>query len=1203
MNDNRDQTPDPDAIPDPLMDHEDGAMQPKEAQQPSPSAEPIAESPAAPAGKPKKAEKKKPVPGAAAKESDLKLKGVYLVAGLVGVGVVVVIVLAVTSRSSAQTVKPRLKSQIDTAEDVDAKYKIFMNQMNSQVPQALEQGKKNQEQISRIETAVQDALRKMQEDRARDQKRLDDALAKLTAQAEGLSVSKQGTMVSGDLDAFVSALKAQKIKGNLNLDEARLRLEAWLKANGFDGPGLAVLRDRRLDELGFLYVGDVQEPPLSDAELQTLPEVLRPLCRSLAERNFQDAAFSGRVLLRGDDAMAWLDKQLTGKPPLPTDEQKKACVELARVRKSNVTPEMEELLPDLAAKRDSLGIQPSQLIRLESYVFDLKKTKFPAMTPGQHLSLVMTLAGLRTNTNGQFQGNVRQAKPDDLSMVAAAARDAAKVALGQGIQDQRELFTRARNAAAAKTADLKLALTADQVEQAVTIGVAEAVRGAANGPNPVLDALAGANLPSSAKGPTKPATPAMPAKPRTLHRGPVELTREQAGLDAALLANVVIERLRLDPMSPEGAAVASALLTAAPDLASAAWTASYNHDQDLGTFTTTVLDEFQAIARDARAVASTKPRLQGLPAAEAAIAQAIELGRVIGSTAGAESKVIDQAVRKRLDELAKDGLSVHAPEKVGDGWAGFLAWYGALGQQVAGRKPQQAAALFTLASQQLKERPVAHEQVSLPGLPATFRDRVVRELNDSLPVSLPAIIAARDDSRLQPEALRAAVVQAQNRFAMASAAEAVLTQKAQTAIAEKFAQLIDDDKMLPTIYAAVGAWIPEHIHATLESSKPELADGNIGPVAVDTAGVLADPLMSFLARTVIETNLDPRIRTAGGSLNPAAVESALAAIHDKLETMDFLPFSLSRMDQASQDLHQFGLAQLQAAQPAVGGAVGAGTVAGGAPGSAAARPTAPGKGGTTNLRPGFWTIKDEGLPGLPMGQRNESVQQGMVFGIPRGSAMQCYLEIGIDLPIKSAEAGQDLIQLRAVGGFFGPDGNWYPFPPCILQGKAKPNPGADRNSVMITSITALVGKQTLDKEMSGVVTDERGGMNGMLAVFDRHSEKVLPEAGLLALLEGSGQALAEVNTQTTQVVPGSTTITQDPGNSFKTGIGKGVEKGVGLLEKYQESYLEKISPTMRSWNGQKLVAYFFSTVEFSEMTAEQWRAYSARSSGDYNGFR
>ena len=108
---------------------------------------------------------------------------------------------------------------------------------------------------------------------------------------------------------------------------------------------------------------------------------------------------------------------------------------------------------------------------------------------------------------------------------------------------------------------------------------------------------------------------------------------------------------------------------------------------------------------------------------------------------------------------------------------------------------------------------------------------------------------------------------------------------------------------------------------------------------------------------------------------------------------------------------------------------------------------------------------------------------------------------------------------------------------------------------------------------------------------------------MLAIMEGTAAGLSATQDTTTVVVPGSTTQQTTVGSATQLGIGAGVQAGADLLTEYQRQYLSSISPTTETPNGQKLVVYLFSTVEFPEISAADWSSFEDSQFGRaWNGF-
>ena len=174
----------------------------------------------------------------------------------------------------------------------------------------------------------------------------------------------------------------------------------------------------------------------------------------------------------------------------------------------------------------------------------------------------------------------------------------------------------------------------------------------------------------------------------------------------------------------------------------------------------------------------------------------------------------------------------------------------------------------------------------------------------------------------------------------------------------------------------------------------------------------------------------------------------------------------------------------------------------------------------------------------------------------------------------------------------------------ILQGTVKTNPGADRNMVALDHLTfTLPNGRTVDKEISGIVVDEIDGIGGMLAQYNRHLDKIVPEAGILAVTQGVASGLK--STQQTQivVVPGSTSQVTQSGSAARAGVGGGLAAGADVINDYEKQYLSSISPTCKTPNGQKLTAYFFATIEFPDVSDVDWGSIVSGEYGHrYDGF-
>jgi hypothetical protein len=1089
-----------------------------------------------------------------------------------------------SSRSKSVQVKPTA----ETSADVDAKFKIFMANQKELLPKLIQQVAEIESRQSTSEKTLKEFFNESEAKRASDARFMREEIERITKLLGEQGTKGQVISNSGDFDGFTQILIKQKATTGLTLEEARLRLTVWLEQNGFKANALSLMRDKGLDQLGFIYVGEVQEAPLSPTELSDLPEQFQPYVKELAKFNLESGLFQGLVVFREAEALKWFEKRIgqVDKAGL-TDAILKKGAFLARVRKDNVSPEQEALLPDLAAERDAKGIAPTDLFRTEAYVFGLK-SKWPAMTPGQHLSLAMTLAGLRANGSNDLMIKLRDATNQDMALIQGQAKDAVRNALQQGVVDQPSLIKRGRNAINTKAIDLKVSLTDSAKEQLTLVAVADAMKEHAEGPttaNPVLEALQSSKKPSPDDKETDKNKVHKEKVVPTLMLGSLSLTRDKARYAGFSLIAIVCERLKIDPNTSEGVCLISALLSSSPSVTESAWNAVHENNGNLRDFSKEALTEFHALINRARGIFSHRPEIPGLDPAVSDYLTAIEIGIILGESNESDPLVLKKLLNTRLKDLVVTAKDFRLPEASVTGLDRLMAVWKQRRYSLL-IKPERFIELTTLVREQLIDRKVAHEQIVLPGFTDGFRKKALDSLSDDIAVSLPTIIANRDDGNLPMALLRNAVVKGSNYYAAGSLAEAMLISHGIQQVSQSYASVIDEDGMIPPLFASLAQWVPDSINALLTLKRPDIGDADIANVAKETNGALADEMQQFIIKSIIKNNIDPRIKSKAGSLNNESYLKAMAFVAEKLDKITIDPPSISHIDELTMELHQDALSVLQN------------------PNKRTNYDTTRSKTPTTNTtpsgKPGFFEIKDQGLPGIPIGMRKETINSGKVYGIPAGSAMQVYLEIGQDVALKGSSKSSDLVQLRCRGGFFSPSGTWFQFPACVLQGRVKPNPGGDRNMVEIEKIIVEVNGIAVEKEMKGTVTDEEDGIAGMIAKFERHLDKILPEAAVLSLTSGIAEGLAATQDTTTVVVPGATTQATQTGNAVQYGIGEGLQKGVDIIQQYQESYLDEISPTLKSWNGQKLVAQFFSTVEFPELTEQDWL--NSINSSPWNGF-
>ncbi|MDA3961222.1 MAG: hypothetical protein PF961_10565 [Planctomycetota bacterium] len=1125
----------------------------------------------------------------AAKEKPRHFTGLFVGAGIVVVALIAVAAIVASRGQAAVTAPPPARFGYETSEDIDSKFATFMKTIESEMPELRNQVEAIAEQSNASEQRMNELVNRVEIAREADERRLKTALQEIRGMLEERGA--QGSGNDQDLEGFIAVLRRQKDEGSgLTLSEARVRLEQWLRNAGFAGPNLASLRDRSLDQLGFLYVGDVAEEALSDEELAQLPDALRGVVRELAAHLETTGRSAGKVLFREEEALAWLraklgDTQVTG-------EQLKAAAYMARVRRENVTREQEEMLPELAQMRDRSGIAAGDLFRVEALVHRERK-RWPLMTPGQHLSLTEALGHARKVDTKQRGTSAAPIKIADLEAINGAIRDAVRTAIGQGVRSQPDLLRRAQAAGLAKAEALDVNVVKSDLDRMVINAVANAVRATVAAEQGGSDE-AGADTGGSARGNSQQQrSQAAPVQVPELRLGPIAVREAQVARYAWLVTTMAAERLEVDPNTPEGASALATAWSLAPVIGQAAWQSTLSNDGTLRDFTRQILVEMQQLISDGRSLGAISGPVRGIPEEHAGIVRGVMLGLTFADMSeSGDPEATQTALKRTLKELRDKGVRLRAADLNNQqGYERVAMLITSLGGSVLPVVTTRVDMVAGVLSEQVIERQAALEQITLAGKDRAMQERLIRSLTDDLLLALPGVLVGLEDGRMPEDMLRRLVITGTNRWATASTAEVMLQGHGTELISDLLAAAADSDDVLPLIYGRMSSWIPDAIHETLEETRPEITDSTIGKVAADVKSRLKDGLEQELARGTIWGNLSSRVKSTTGSLDRAGQERALIHLSTRLEETTVKPLTLRRLDETSQALYAEVLDVIAGRiSPRLG---------------ASERAPSSGRrssGGPTPVRPAFQEVKDIGLPGLPIGSRTETINGDRVLKIPVGSQLYVTLETGAVLPVNNSNTS-NVVQLRGVGGFYSAAGNWYPLPPVIIQGTMTPNLGGDRIEVELKSLTLeLPNGRTITKEITGIVVDQVDGVAGMLAEFHRNWEKIMPEAGTLAILQGVSSGLAAQESTVEVTGQGSTIATTQSGSAVSQGVSDGFQAGVDLLSEYTRNYLDAISPTLEAPNGQPLTAVLTSEVTYPELTAVDWSSLASLSTEINDGF-
>jgi len=293
---------------------------------------------------------------------------------------------------------------------------VVMNRQGATQPRVLdytphiELGMSSQEEIrsftsktSKEVTEIDSALGRLSATMDGLIKRQDDteALVRSTLKSATDTFTSAGTAKVAQMEAYAEATRAADPRTTRIIDEFRASLsslkESPAEAKARAGlllrqAGVSEERIRNLlaeaaQQAGRLEVGDIAEPALSPADIQSLPEWVQPLVGSLHDQVYALGQVQGRfypeqalgdirIFLRAHAHHQAVDAALVAR-----------IAQVVRIRRENLTPDLTALLPGLVSARDQRHLAIDDHAGLAHLVW-MNRSRFPlATTAGQMLSL------------------------------------------------------------------------------------------------------------------------------------------------------------------------------------------------------------------------------------------------------------------------------------------------------------------------------------------------------------------------------------------------------------------------------------------------------------------------------------------------------------------------------------------------------------------------------------------------------------------------------------------------------------------------------------------------------------------------------------------------------------------------------------------------------------------------------------------------
>lgn len=1137
----------------------------------------------------------------AAKSNPKKFKTITIV----GVVVVLLAVLAIgilqeTSKRKPQETKQDLSGKLRVAEDVSKDITEFMQRAETErrtftdtiednrkaLENLTKQISKQDERMARLEAAHKEEVAELNRRIEASRRGGSDFVFVGDPNRKGTSPA-QSAGFDEAMTALVNTMRQARTGGQMTLGEARLRASRFAEEQGYKGEDALFLRDRILDRVGFLQVGQVAESAMSPDEVAGLDPMLRPLATKARDYQLQMGQVEGKVIPRPEEMRTFVTAEL-GEPASKgiSDEAVQQFAITTRVRLANVPEAMELKLPALMAEREARGIKIEDILGLERLVWD-KRGELGAMQPGQHLALVWAMArGDRSGSSAQVTSSLTPATAAEIDLAKAAGERAVTTALQQGIRGAADLRARARTAIDRSLETQRRTVADAERDRLAQAAVLSAVRGsseAGSGPS-----LPGPAVPESA-GPAVAATgPAAHEPEPVIYFGNLTLHRASAGRAAWSLVPYVIERVGLDATTPEGIAATAVLWTAAPGIGERAFDAAADQPLAARVWSDEV---FRAMA-DHASQASFLNRIQIQPyqGEDAAQLGAAYYGSLLGPVlldkergGGAYQAAVERARRgKPFSAAALASYRALEPSKP---WARTATLVRDLVPQALPDQPERIQEVQEHLMQWMADRQVAIAQIgSHERLAPDVRQKLAREVSDHLPTISSMILGQVDDGRLPLDALKAVYKEQSTLFAALSVAHAQLLDQVVGRVVLPYASAMDQNTGgISRLVNSIQTWAPEAILERYQRLRPAINDSTYIAVAIDLAEGLLGDAERVIVRELLLSRVEPRIERAAKGFPPVALKDAMATVRSRageLVADATLPTSQNELDRLAIILTRAGMDALEARRPA--------------------EPASPGRSGqpTKGARdqqargplPAIVPVKEFPLPGGPVGAaRTSGRASGKSRVIPAFSFADATLMNGQSVEV-GGNANEEAV-FECAPRWDGPGGSSVTMPRLRVGGRVEANVGGSRLRVEVRKLAYVFpNNRTIERPVRGFVVDNLEGKTGMLAEWRTNWEKIVPPAAAVAALSGTEAALDDSQQQVSVTTGGTTTVNTNTTSTAQRALMGAASEGGQIVEDFFRTFLDAVKPTVEAPNGQPVTVVLVDTVVFDDVTDAEWQS-------------
>ncbi len=904
-----------------------------------------------------------------------------------------------------------------------------------------------------------------------------------------------------------------------------------LRTAGVPEASIRALLAEAAQQAGHLAVGPVAEAPPSSEELAVLPSWVRPLVP--AARDALAAIADGEGRLYPEECQADLAAFLKARAHGHLGEISEAVVHalgsVARVRREDLAPGQEDLLPYLISQRDSRHLAHEDRAGIAHLVWQARSRLSGAITPGQLLTLAEEVGrevgatapatgGLADRTAdrsehragssaGDIAGGAAGFTPMDdatlhfaVAVVASAIQDAHQ--LGNSAEDCQAVARRALTNYGDTT---RTTMTPGQEAAILSQATAMADRRAAGATSPTAGAM-GAAAPAAGQGPGAQATPVLeapaPEAEDALFFGPVRLPRSQASRALLLSIPSLAASEGIDPATSAGAAAVVSAIEQLPRIVQAEAPACLGRPLGGEDFLEASLPQVITAMHLGRALGviplPVSPGQAEEDDAPARLLRGVAIGAIYGplvhdeakATAAAPDAIRSLERQPPLTPMLAARLRAEAGRAP---WSCVLLALHAVRpgqvQQEPGR--WQALAQVITEAQRDARAGLAAASAALPGPPEEALDGLAEE---RLRLFLPFAAAARDDGLASSELMAQELRSDADAFVLRFLAEDRLARQVMQDLVPRYAAAMSEESGGGTALVALASAIVPPVVSALAPAGAAHGAGMAPQLSVLLAAA-APVVEARLVQQVVLARVMPRLAQAGALVDAATLAQVRQHLEARVGALVSPPYTPARIDAWAAVLT--GECRDLLSGGGSTGQAGGGPASGGA---AAPSPSQP----SSNRR--LW-------PAVSM--------------------------------LASTASGE-----------------------------------------LVGTSTQLIASRQI------VLPANLHGQYGALGVYRWNTEKVMPLAVIAGGFKGAADALKANSTTTIVGAAGTTAVTANQGSQLKEAGYGGVAGGFGIMSDYVKDVLQAVRPSVSVVNGQRLSVVLLEPVvinvpegEFAELTA------------------